>query len=181
MVSRPITRRRRSRGFAKSNRQFLWVPFRTIATALTVAAGQTTLSVDLLGLYFTDTGREIPVGTTITRIRGNLLLTQVDADFQDVVVTVGLHVAEESSDYVEILTTEITDPIWRMDYVGIFRATEVSAGAFNVEGKTFPIDTKSKRKLHNAERLQLVGDLVSSTANADLNVSSTGVILLQMP
>ena len=180
MASRNVTRGRAARTFVRSGRSFVWVPFAPAVGTLTFQT-QGILVADLLTNYFTDTGREIPVGTTVTRIRGTVSYQQVTAALQAIQVSVGIYVAEESSDMTEGIQAELTDPLWRDDWVGSLRTLETSAGGFSQETVTREIDSKAKRKLKNAERLQLIGRTNLSSASADLNVHAVGSILLMMP
>jgi len=182
MVSRNRTRRK-SRNFAVvggKRREVLWVPWASATVASTFGT-KTVIEADLLGNYFADTGREVPKGATAVRMRGTYSLQQVGAALQQVQIALAVNVVSESDVFAESIISEIISPIWRDDRNFSFRSLETSAGGFSVETKEFPMESRAKRILGNADKLELVSHTILSTGSADVNVTASGAVLLMLP
>jgi len=181
MVSRNRTRRR-SRNFAKvdgKSREVVWIPWQGAATTV-VSGTQVVLETDMLGRYFADVGAEVPAGATILRIRGTYSISQTNANFTELRLTIWAVVLRESGTYGENPNLELVNPIWRDDRNFQLRSLETAAAAFSVEHKEFVIDSKAKRKLSaTADRLELRA--LSEVATADVVCRSSGVVLLMLP
>ena len=154
----------------------MWIPWRIVISSL--ASGGTS-SGNMLTIFFTDTGREIPVGTTITRIRGEMnVFAQSDGVIQG--HTVGMFLAPEGGVGTDpTLDAEITEMIWMHMGHTDGSVSESAAGVFRSNARIIQIDTKAKRKITKiGEELTF---LYQNEVGSIVDVEAGGWILLQMP
>ena len=117
-------------------------------------AATTNTSADLLAAYVADVGAELPVGTVIERIIGNLSISTTTAT-GDGEFTCGIRVATEGITTVglPVLDTEVARWLWWMG-AHLSGAYETSAGGFIAKEYHFPFD------VHGRWRMDDIGDML---------------------
>ncbi len=171
-----MTSRARKRFFKPTSRAMLWLPFRATINSLG-STGITT--AQLQTNYFSDTGEEIPVGTTVTRVRGLYsVVCQAIAVRQAFNAALAL-VPEGGYGTIPSLASEIFDAFWYLAGRTSGEVSETAAGVFGAVDTVYPIDTKGKRKIKEVgEEITLI---VQNTAGSIIDVQAHGYMLLQLP
>ncbi len=160
------TRRRRS----GPRRQNMWLPF--YFEGLTVSAGGTISTGNLLARYQTEVGREVPIGTTIGPIIGNLsVLGDTVGLAPDLFGGIEL-IREGQSVTVVDLELEPADLIWMGTHMGLSTVMETAAGVFAVEREPWHVETHAMRKTRSVgDEMFLKVDEVSGDAGASMSVA----------
>jgi len=174
-----MARRKRSfKTFPK--RATLWLPFD--ANLQLVTAGTVVVSANLLGNYFTQTGEQVPIGTTLGPIRGEVVLTPVIATVfsTDWTVEALVQLLPEGGRAVSpIPGVDIVDAMWYGQMAANALVTETAAGVFSQLATTRPFESKAMRKVTgNAQQLLLFG---ASNDNTDYQYRVFGHIMLKLP
>ena len=174
-----MVRRRRTgnRNFPK--RATLWLPFDT--TIALITAGTNVESGDLLGAYFSQTGEEVPVGTTIGPIRGHVVLrpTVASAFSSAYGVEAALQLNKEGGRAVVAKPgVDIIDAMWYGQISVNVGGTEISSGVFNQAPVDQVFETKAMRKI-TAVGQELVMTAVSDD-NTDYTLRAFGVLMLKL-
>jgi len=153
--------------------RYVWVPARDVEN--TVVSGITN-SVDLLGNYLVDSGRETGPGMVIERILGSLTVeSQVVGSGGDFVM--GIRTQPEggvtSSPSPDI---EIHD--WLVWVSGRFPtgANEQAAGVFQADQMTYQFDVRSRRKLH-AMGDEVVATITNRNSDSMLWTLNTRILM----
>jgi len=160
-------------------REVVWIPWQSASVAA-AHGGQTVIEADLLANYLGDSGREVPKGSTLMRIRGTVNYRALLAAQVVQMVTVIVRTREDEV-YIEALHTEIVNPVWRDDFNYTFRSLETAAASFSAESVTRTLDSKARRIFENADKLQMISRVILSTGSNDVEVLASGVVLLMLP
>ena len=175
-----MARRRRGRSTGIPKRATLWVPFKD--DLVMTVSGTVVQSVDLFANFFTDTGQEIPVGTTITTIRGKALLRGAAAGIGvkgDVVMAALAKVPESSWQSLPDPESEIMDGMWYGQFIypgNLESATDVFGSSAEVAEV---IETKAQRKITaTGQELRMVA---VADSGVDYTLEIVGNILLKLP
>ncbi len=173
-----MAKRRFTRNRGVPKRATLWLPFS--ANIALQDSGVQLQSADLLTNFFTDTGQEIPVGTTIGPIRGRVLISsQVPGASQQTIQCAIAKVPESSWSGVPDPGNEIMDGMWYGAYYTSAWASEFAAGTFKAVSQDYLLETSAKRKITaTGQELRLVA-VANSGDNTDVDVA--GFVLLMLP
>jgi len=173
--------RRVQRTFRKGpKRGSLWVPFDV--QCLLTTGGTRVQSGDILQAYFTQTGEEVPIGSTIGPVRGKARMlpsspTAIDRAF---VARCALQLNREGGRAtLPSPEDDIMDGMWYGDIFYTNVLTEVSAGIFQGATVVEPFETKAKRKITgNGQTLTVTADPSSSI---DFQLDFVGHMFLMLP
>jgi len=159
-------------------RATIWLPFHQAAIAL--AASGSVATGDLLARYQTEIGREVPVGTTLGPIRGNISVLTTGAAVHSHLFAAIQLITEGGSTVLPSLELEPIDAMWYGVLDGRNQTVESAAGVFTEIPDTFPIQTKAMRKVREVgQQLHLVFNEVSGDAAVTLTVG--GHIFMKFP
>jgi len=169
-----VTSRNRQR-FNRSSlakRGNLWLPFEA---TLAVTAGSAAIDRTLLGRYLLEHGAEIPVGTTIGPIRGNVMIKSgTDTTLTTKAFCALFLVPEGGLTSQPALEDEQVDAMWYGDYVYWSNNT---TGPFGIVA---PIMTKAMRKITEiGEELQFQADEIAGTTALEVEIA--GHIFMKLP
>ena len=173
------TRRRTgNRTFAK--RSTLWLPFDVFAEL--AVAGTVVETGDLLGNYFSQTGEEVPVGSTLGPIRGKWGATPavVTATGEDVIIEALIQLNREGGRAtLPVPGVDITDGMWYGQLLLDWPEWEISSGTFGSRGFHEQLLTNAKRKVvGNGQTLTM--SAVSNTS-VDYTIRAVGNLMLMLP
>ena len=178
------TRRRRrapSGGFRTfPKRSTLWLPFDVSAELAT--PGTAVETGDLLGNYFAQTGEEVPIGTTLGPVRGQMAIHPTTATAPDRLFQLEAVMQlnrEGGRATLPIPGVDIIDAMWYGQMFYTSEAQEVSAGAFRAPTVSAELLTNAMRKVTgNGQTLTITA--ISEVAN-DYNFRAIGVVMLKLP
>ena len=174
---RPSAPRGGFRQFPK--RSGLWVPFDVSASLVT--AGTVVTTGDLLGNYFGQTGEEVPVGSTISSVRGRWQMSPasaaVDRDAKVEAVMQLLPEGGRSTDPVP--GVDIIDAMWygQMFYTG--HLLESAAGVFSPNSVDQVFETKAMRKVTGNGQVLVISAVCNVSTDFDMNW--IGNLFLKLP
>ena len=177
-MARP-RRRTGNRSFPKRSK--LWIPFdKTIGLETANAAVST---ANLLEGYFSQTGEEVPIGSTIGPIRG---LWSLGPNVLTVIGNIGIMAAiqlvpEGGRAVLPRPDVDIMDGMWYGQLNANMALSEIAAGTFSAQPMTVneKFETQAKRKTSgNGQELLLTA--VSDTT-IDYNVYVFGMIMITLP
>jgi len=163
-----MTQRRFRRNANK--RSTMWLPF--YQEGLGLSAGGVGISSDLLSRYQTEVGREVPIGTTIGPIIGNvsLLGDTVGATFACFAAIQLVHEGETASETA--LELEPGDFPWYGTFLSQNPVEETAAGVFQVKPETFHVMTRAMRKTRAVgDQLHIIFNEVSSDAGFAVDIA----------
>ena len=147
-----------------------------------VTAGTVVATSDLLGNYFSQTGEEVPIGTTIGPVRGLMTLapttsTTVNLDWRAELAMQLL--PEGGRATLPSPGVDIIDAMWYGQAWANGILTEKSAGVFVGQSQGFDFQTKAMRKVTgNGQELTIFG---VSSAVEDYDLTWIGVLMLMLP
>ena len=174
-----MVRRKRTGNRTFPKRATLWLPF-DVSLAL-VTAGTAVESGDLLGNYFSQTGEEVPVGTTLGPVRARWGLspnvaTSNDRNFK-VEALMQLN-REGGRATLAIPGVDITDGMWYGQFFNTAQKWETTASTFTEGTTSGPLETKAKRKIQgNGQTLTITG---VSNSSIDYNLNVIGHVMLML-
>ncbi len=173
-----VRRRTGTRTFPK--RATLWLPFDTVMTLAT--AGTPVESGDLLGNYFSQTGEEVPIGTTVGPIRGMMTLRPtVGSVFTTAIgVEAVMQLNKEGGRaVVAIPGVDILDGMWYGQMTMTNQPSEVASGIFNQHPVERVFETNAMRKITGNGQVLIVTGV--SDSNTDYTYRVFGNLLLKLP
>ncbi len=136
------TRRTRRSG---PKRQNMWLPF--YLELLTLGAGSTISTTALLNRYLTDVGRQVPIGTTLGPIIGEVGLTFSDLG-ADPSVFARIYLDREGAAVGQAsLELEATDSMWYATWLPSRLVNETAAGTFTKSPDVHEVRTRAMRKV----------------------------------
>ncbi len=162
-------RQRRNRGTFRK-RQNMWIPF--YVEELTLSASGSVSSGDMLARYNSEVGREVPIGSTIGPIIGNVTVLGDAVNFNWDIFA-GIQLIDEGQNAGTVtLELEPGDFIWYGTLMGNNIVNETAAGTFTPQSQTFPILTRAMRKTKTiGEELVITFDEVSADVGVSLRVA----------
>ena len=174
--------RRRSRTGTRTfpRRTTLWVPFNEQITVVT--AGTPVRTSTLLGVYFNQTGEELPIGSTVGPVRG--LWTAAPsvgtaADVNQIFTAVMQVVKEGGRATAPAPTADILDAMWYGQLAATELQREIAAGTFTTAAVATPLATKAKRKITgNGDELIITAVPGTST---DFILTFFGNVMIMLP
>jgi len=175
-----MARRKRTGNRTFPKRATLWLPFEV--TQVFVTAGAKVVSGDLLGNYFSQTGEEVPIGTTIGPVRWTAFVTAnvttaVDPKWR---AELAMQVVREGGRAVlPSPGTDIMDAMWYGQVGDLGQKLETASGVFTGRTTQYVNETKAMRKVTgNGQELKIFG---VASANTDYDIVHIGVLMLKLP
>ncbi len=174
-----MARRKRTgnRTFPRRSRFFL--PF-DVSNDMT-DAGSVVASGDLLGNYFSQTGEEIPIGTTIGPVRWtSRLIPNVLTSISTVQLEAVMQLEREGGRAtLPVPGVDIMDAMWygQMFYEG--QLLESAASVFSARAQSKDFETKSMRKITGNGQILRIFTVLDS--NTDFNFDSIGTVMIMLP
>ena len=173
-----MTQRRRP---TAPRRGRVWVPFHSTAAAVLQEGVQLLVNSDLLFLYFGQTGREIPAGTTVVRIRGSYRIDPNSVGNKGQ-LTLAIVPMRQGGVYGEDIRDDLVRPLWRDDYAYYGGAVETGAGVFEPWSTTREIDAHAMRTLpENGMQLHMIGHADVVDGDEATSVQVMGAVLIFLP
>jgi len=177
-MARKARRRTGNRTFPK--RGTLWLPFE--ATASLTTAGTVVQTADLLTLYFSQTGAEVPVGTTIGPIRGRWAMRPAVSSVGDVALHVEALmqlVREGGRASLAVPGVDITQAMWYGQQFSEKTAVEAASGVFVTATQAMLFQTDAMRKIEgNGQELRVT---LVQNSNVDFDYTFLGTIFMRLP
>ncbi len=173
-----MTQRRSRRPARAVKRGNLWLPFSGIG--LEVTTGSVTRTDTMLARYLAEHGAEVPVGTTLGPIRGNLHIhAQTAGEFPVIFAAIYL-TPEEGIGANPDLENEQIDAMWYTTMSLNGAVAETAAGVFASVAMEVPIQTKAMRKIRSiGQNLSFQIDEIGS--GGDVLFDFTGHIFMKLP
>ena len=175
-----MPRRKRTGNRTFPKRATLWLPFET-TMQFTTAAGKVA-SGDLLGNYFSQTGEEVPIGTTLGPVRATAYLSALVATVNDRKYRLECAmqlVPEGGRATLPSPGTDIIDSMWYGQIGETNNLLEAASGVFQVATLAHPVVTKAMRKVTgNGQELVMFG---IPNSNVDYTLDVIGVVMLKLP
>ncbi len=175
-----MAKRRRTGNRTFPKRSMLWCPFDV--TVSLVSSASPVSNGDLLSNYFSQTGEEVPIGSTIGPVRGRWLIEPaVSTTFAfDQAVTALLQLNKEGGrTQTASPSADILDAMWYGQMAANGAIVESAAGVFNQLAREGAFDTKAMRKI-TGNGQQLVPTAVQN-GNADYDVRFFGNVMIRLP
>jgi len=167
----------RNRGTRAPKRQNIWLPFHIEGVAL--ASGGTVNLTTLLGRYLADVGREVPVGTTIGPVIGELMVKHTTSAATWQVFAAMYLKREEPVASTAALELEVIDALWYGVLMGKAESSQDGVGFFTLP-QIYPIMTRAMRKVRApGDTLVIQFDEVS--ANTALVIDIGMHIFMKLP
>jgi len=175
-----MAKRRRTGNRTFPKRAMLWIPFDESISLVTAASPVS--GSNLLASYFSQTGEEVPIGSTIGPIRGVWQVsptvdTTFDA-FYNVQAVLQLN-KEGGRTQTANPDNDILDAMWYGQMVASAPATETAAGVFRQFATEHPFTTKAMRKV-TGNGQELIPTAIA-TGNADYTVRFVGNLMIRLP
>ena len=164
------------RAIRRTKRGNLWLPF---DASTTVDAGSDANSADLLTRYLSDVGAEVPVGSTIGPIRGNISLEPVTINAQGAAFC-AIYLRREGSNPAPNLDQEPWHAMWYLAAPLTGKTNETAAGVFAPEKDVWPIETRAMRKISDVGE-ELVASFSEVTSLTDILTRVMGWIFIKLP
>ena len=153
----------------------LWLPFNVNGTITSASSG----SFDLLTRYLAEHGSEIPVGTTLGPIIGELALDPATVGSEGTIWS-AIFLAPEGVTPGYALEAEQLDGMWYLA-TQLNRATvETAAGVFEALIQHYPIMTRAMRKITEIGQ-QLLLQVDEITAGGNVAMRAQGHIFMKLP
>ncbi len=145
-------------------------------------AGTVVQSADFLANYFSQTGEEVPIGTTIGPVRGEMMLfptVETAIDRKVSIEQVLQLVPEGGRATLPSAGIEIVDGMWYGPMFWGGQNQEAATGVFAAAARIKPFETRAMRKVTgNGQELRVYG---VSNSNADYSLRFIGVLMLKLP
>ena len=175
-----MVRRRRTGNITFPKRATLWLPF-DVTNVLTTA-GTVVASGDLLGNYFSQTGEEVPVGTTLGPIRWTSQLAPavgsvISSAFKAEMV---MQLEKEGGRAtLPVPGVDIIDAPWYGQMFYNLELQETAAGVFNGAAVSERFETRAMRKVTGNGQILRIFAVPNS--NTDYNLNHIGQVFLKLP
>ena len=173
-------RRRRTGNRSFPKRSTLWLPFdQTIALT---TAGTKVDSGDLLGNYFSQTGEEVPIGTTIGPIWGIMTLgPTITTAFTFAYLVEAVLQLNKEGGRATLPTpgVDIIDAMWYGQMPATGQVTEFAAGSFAQVLSASAFTTKAMRKVTGNGQVLIVTAVADQNTDYDFRV--VGNLMLRLP